>query len=469
MRVDISRLDNLMNLAGELVVNRARFLQISGQIDPALRKATMVNRIKDFSESIRRTIERMENGENLQRDWASEVQELKEGLDLMAEQAEVWDNGRQCISQICETIDQLSRVSHSLQRGVLDTRMVPVAPLFNRFKRVVRDLSKERGKRVSLVIRGEKTELDKRMIDELGDPLVHLVRNSIDHGLEPPDVRKGRGKKEVGTILLEASHSGNSVYVQVQDDGGGIDVQKIKAKLRSNRILPEDAIQTLTDEQALEYIWHPGFSTAKRVTDVSGRGVGMDVVKTRIAELNGTVDVDSTLYEGTTFTIRLPLTLAIIDGLLVRLRNVIFSMPIDDVREIVSVREREVVSVHGKRTIDVRGEYVPLISIDDIFQWHRVDFGNAPAMPAQDPANSETLDVVILHARGKTVGLRVDELLGSQDVVIKSLSDNFISIRGLSGASILGDGSVCLMLDVGAVIDLAMKPSRTVVNGESTT
>jgi two-component system chemotaxis sensor kinase CheA len=460
MRVDISRLDNLMNLAGELVVNRARFVQISAQIDPALRRATMVNRIREFCESIRRTIEDMEHGENTGRDWTSQIQQLKEGLELMDEQAEVWNNGRQCISQICETIDQLSRVSHSLQRGVLDTRMVPVAPLFNRFKRVVRDLSKERGKKVNLEIRGEKTELDKRMIDELGDPLVHLVRNSLDHGLEPPDVRTSRGKKEVGTILLEASHSGNNVYVQVRDDGGGIDVEKIKAKLRSNRVLSEDAIEALTQEQALDYIWHPGFSTARKVTDVSGRGVGMDVVKTRIAELNGTVEVESVLHQGTTFTIRLPLTLAIVDGLLVRIRDVVFSMPIDDVREIASVSDRDVVSVHGKLTIDVRGEFIPLVDIDDVFQWHRVDYGNTRAASSVEEASGQMMDVVIVHARGKTMGLRVDELLGSQDVVIKSLSDNFINIRGLSGASVLGDGSVCLMLDVGTVIELAMKSSR---------
>jgi two-component system chemotaxis sensor kinase CheA len=470
MRVDISRLDNLMNLAGELVVNRARFVQISGQISPALRKASMVNRIRDFSDNIRRTIEDMENGEDAKGDWSTQIQQLREGLELMDEQAEVWNNGRQCITQICETIDQLSRVSHSLQRGVLGTRMVPVAPLFNRFKRVVRDLSKERGKKVNLVVRGEKTELDKRMIDELGDPLVHLVRNSIDHGLEPPDVRVSRGKPEVGTILLEASHSGNNVYIQIRDDGGGIDVEKIKAKLLANRLLSEEAINGLSDEQALDYIWHPGFSTAKKVTDVSGRGVGMDVVKTRIGQLNGTVEVETVFQRGTTFTLRLPLTLAIIDALLVRLRSVVFSMPIDDVREIVSVKERDVVSVHGKQTIDVRGEFIPLVSIDGIFQWHAVDYGHRCAeVSSQTDQTSRTVDVVILHARGKTMGLRVDELLGSQDIVIKSLSDNFINIRGLSGASILGDGSVCLMLDVGTVIDLAMRTSRTESNEEVAT
>jgi two-component system chemotaxis sensor kinase CheA len=468
MRVDIDRLDNLMNLAGELVVNRARFVQISGQISPALRKASMLNRVRDFSDSLQRAIEAMEKLDGADGDWPAQIQQLRAGLELMDEQSEVWENGRQCFSQIGEAIDQLSRVSHSLQRGVLDTRMVPVAPLFNRFKRVVRDLSKERGKKVNLLIRGEKTELDKRMIDELGDPLVHLVRNSIDHGLESPDVRVGLGKPEVGTILLEASHSGNNVYIHVRDDGGGIDVEKIRAKLIDNRILSGSAADGLSDDQALDYIWHPGFSTAQVVTDVSGRGVGMDVVKTRINQLNGTIQVDSIPQQGTTFAIRLPLTLAIISSLLVRLRNVIFSMPIDDVREIVSVEERDVVTVHGKQTIDVRGEFIPLVRIDEVFRWHGIDYGHDGAKEA-DPTDSTSrfVEVVILHAGGKTMGLRVDELLGSQDIVIKSLSDNFISIRGLSGASILGDGRVCLMLDVGTVISMATGHSRNVETEEA--
>lgn len=461
MRVDIDRLDSLMNLAGELVVNRARFVQVSEQISPALRKASMLNRIRDFSESLRHTIESMKTLEEAGGRWSAQIQQLQAGLELMDEQSAICENGRQCFGQISEAIDQLSRVSNGLQRGVLETRMVPVGPLFNRFKRVVRDLSKERGKEVTLLIRGEKTELDKRMVDELGDPLVHLVRNSIDHGLEAPSVRVGCGKPEAGTVSLEASHSGNSVYIHVRDDGGGIDVERIKAKLIDKRILSESAVDELSDEQALDYIWHPGFSTAQEVTDVSGRGVGMDAVKTRINQLNGTIEVDSSPSQGTTFTIRLPLTLAILNSLLVRLRSVIFSMPIDDVREIVSIAERDIVTVHQKQTFDVRGEFILLVSIDDIFQWHAIDYGRHRADKDRPTDSTESVDVVILQAAGKTVGLRVDELLGRQDVVIKSLADNFINIRGLSGASILGDGSVSLMLDVGTVIDMATRPSRT--------
>jgi len=457
MRVDIDRLDNLMNLAGELVVNRARFVQVAGQVTPAFRKRNIVNRARDFSESIRKTIAHLQSTGNGNGQWSARIDELKAGLDFMEEQSEMWDNGRQCFAQIGEAIDQLTRVSDSLQRAVLDTRMVPVAPLFNRFKRVVRDLSSERGKRVNLEIRGEKTELDKRMIDELGDPLVHLVRNSIDHGLEPPQERQAAGKPETGTILLEASHSGNNIFIQVGDDGRGIDAGRIRQRLIDREILGATAATELTEEQALDYIWHAGFSTASEVTDISGRGVGMDAVRQRTTDLNGTIDVESTPGAGTTFTIRLPLTLAIINSLLIRVRGITFSMPIEDVREIVSVPPGDIVTVRGRQTVDIRGQFIPLVGIDDMFDWNDL----ARNGDAGTTAVGEGAAAVILHAGGKTMGLRVDELLGSQDIVIKSLADHFVQIRGLSGASILGDGTVCLMLDVARAIDLAVNGSRS--------
>ncbi|MGF1579630.1 MAG: chemotaxis protein CheW [Gemmataceae bacterium] len=462
LRVDIDRLDTLMNLAGELVVNRARFVQVSSQITPALRKANVVNRLRDFRESVQQTIDRLHKLPEVDSGWTTELQALESGLELLQEQAEVMENGRRCFGQISEAIDQLTRVSDKLQRGVLETRMVPVGPLFNRFKRVVRDLAVERGKKVKLELRGEKTELDKRMIDELGDPLVHLVRNSIDHGLESPEIRAQRGKPEVGTIVLEANHSGNNVYVRIQDDGNGIDVEKVRQKVIEKGLLSFVAAEELPDEEVVDYIWHPGFSTAQSITNVSGRGVGMDVVKTRILDLNGTIQVESIPTEGTTFTIRLPLTLAIINSLLVRTRDVIFSIPISDVREIVSIQREEIVSFHGRETFDVRGEFIPLVSIDDVFEWHdttsnTLPLSNGPSRPRLDDSNrSHAVYVVILQSAGKLMGLRVDELLGGEEIVIKSLSENFVTIRGLSGASILGDGTVCLMLDVAAVIDLAV-------------
>ena len=249
MRVNIDRLDNLMNLAGELVVNRARFVQISEQISPEYRKASSTNRIREFCDSLRQTIDGLSGDEFEHVDRQLLLGQLRSGLRLMDDHARSWEQDRHHLEDFGEAIDQLSRVSQGLQKGVLDTRMVPVGPLFNRFKRVTRDLSKERGKRVVLQIRGEKTELDKRMIDELVDPLVHLVRNSIDHGLESPENRVASGKPEVGTIALEATHSGNNVYIHVRDDGRGIDVDKIKSKLVSNRVLSESAAAELSREQ----------------------------------------------------------------------------------------------------------------------------------------------------------------------------------------------------------------------------
>ncbi len=452
MRVDIDRLDDLMNLVGELVVNRARFVQVARQVRLGGGRSSTWHRTRELADTVSQTIEDLRRQSSLSENGQQRILGLQTGLSVLDELYEFWEHHRRCFAQISETIDQLTRISDSLQRAVLETRMVPVGPLFNRFKRVVRDLADDCGKQVNLVIRGEKTELDKRMIDELADPLTHLIRNAIDHGLERPDVREASGKPATGTIWLEASHTGNNVYVHIRDDGGGIAVDRIKNRLRDRGLVSSDALAALADDQVIDYIWHPGFSTASKVTDLSGRGVGMDIVRTRINELNGTIDVRSEPFQGTQFSIRLPLTLAIINSLLVRMRTVIFSIPIDDVREIVLVNRRDVVTVLGKETFEVRREFIPLVTIDEVFNWsdtQRTDSCSSGGLA--EPSGN----VVILQTAGKTMGLRVDELLGGQEVVIKSLSENFVPIRGLSGASILGDGTVCLMLDVGASIDLA--------------
>ncbi len=462
VRVDISRLDDLMNLAGELVVNKARFVQIARQMSPAFRKSSVSSRARSFGDSIRRAIGLMKQqcgDDEAARLWAEQLHDLEVELDALEEQSQLWERSRRGFMQITEAIDQMSRVSNSLQRGVLDTRMVPVAPLFNRFKRVVRDIALELGKQVRLEIHGENTELDKRMIDELGDPLVHLVRNAIDHGIESGEVRARRGKPEVGTLTLEAAHSGNNVYITVRDDGGGINLEKVRQKIVDRGLLTREAAAALADADVAEYIWHPGFSTADAVSDLSGRGVGMDIVKTRIAELNGAITVQEASGRGTTFTIRLPLTLAIIRSLLFRVPYGIFAVPIENVREIVSVPADEVLSVHGRQTFDVRGTFLPLVSIDDLFEWH--GDGQRPVSAEAGAGDGPSrINVVILHSGEQSIGLRVDELHGSQEIVIKSLAENFIHIRGLAGASILGDGSVCLLLDAGAAISLAADPRR---------
>lgn len=460
VRVDIDRLDRLMNLTGELVVTNARFNQITNQISPALRRSRGVGRMSDLTEKLReglREIRRIGDEQSELNGWSRILDELDDDIESLQEDSELWDEGRRHFSQIAEAVDQLTRVSDSLQRGVLDTRMVPVGPLFSRFKRVIRDLSNERQKNVELVIRGEKTELDKRMIDELGDPLLHLIRNSIDHGLESAEVRRQSGKPDNGVIVLDASHSGNNVFVTVRDDGAGIDVEKVRTRLVERELATHDMASAMSDEQVVNHIWHPGFSTAEHVTDISGRGVGMDIVKSRIAELNGSIDVSTSAGKGTTFSLRLPLTLAIIRSLMVRFRESFFTIPIDDVQEIVSVPAGRIYTVHGHRTIDVRGEYVPLTTMDRVFEWHDIDY-TYDAASSPDPGQSISAKsdayVVILHSRGKTLGLCVDELLGGADIVIKSFTDNFVSIRGLSGASIMGDGAVCLMLDTDAVIEM---------------
>jgi two-component system chemotaxis sensor kinase CheA len=453
VRVEIERLDHLMNLAGELVVNKARFVQVARQMRPAFKKAGVAGRARASGESMRRALLALRAHGGADAEWSRHLDELEAEIGALEEQSRLWEQNRRLFGQLTEAIDQLTRVSSNLQRRVLETRMVPVAPLFNRFKRVVRDIALELNKQVLLEIKGEKTELDKRMIDELGDPLIHLVRNAIDHGIEAPDVRARRGKPAAGTLCLEAAHSGNNVYISVRDDGGGIDTDKIRERVRARGLAGHGLVDSLSERDLIDYIWHPGFSTAEAVSDLSGRGVGMDVVKTRLSELNGTIDVRNAPGQGTTFTLRLPLTLAIIRSLLFRLQHGTFAVPIDNVREIVSVPIDQVVTIHTRKTFEVRGEFIPLVDIADVFDWPMQE-GITSGAAARD-AQVRRLDVVILHSSSKTMGLRVNELLGGQDIVIKSLAENFVPIRGLSGASILGDGSVCLLLDAGAVIELA--------------
>ena len=463
VRVDIQRLDRLMNLAGELVVNRARFIQLASQMKETFKKSGLMTQLRDLCESLREQL--IAGNGNGAPNGSSEMvdqrnREILASVAAFEEQLYVLEQGRRSFTQLTEAIDQFSRVSDGLQRGVLDTRMVPVGPLFNRFKRTVRDISNEMGKKVNFVIIGENTELDKRMIDELGDPLVHLVRNAIDHGLESESIRKSRGKSETGTLTLEAAHSGNHVLITISDDGGGINTQKVKKRAIERGLASPMEVDAMTDHQIAQFIWAPGFSTAEVVSDISGRGVGMDIVKTRIGELNGTVEVDSQLGQGTRFVIKLPLTLAIIRSLLFQLEQGTFAAPIENVREIVSIRKQDVISVHGRDSMEVRGEFIPLVGIEDIFDWHGPSVFNHDGRTSEAEANSQTLSILILTSGTKAMGLVVEELKGCQDIVVKSLDENFTHIRGLAGASILGDGSVCLLLDVGSCLELARQRLR---------
>jgi two-component system chemotaxis sensor kinase CheA len=418
---------------------------------PVFRKSGLSGRASQVADALRGTLHAIEASAAV--DQGVIPLELAEQVQVLDDQTREWDQCRRTFGELVATVDQLTRVSQSLQRGVLSTRMVPVGPLLSRFKRSVRDIANELGKKVSLELVGEKTELDKRMIDEIGDPLNHLIRNAIDHGIEPGDVRIRRGKPEVATVRLSASHRGNNVFITVEDDGAGIDVERVREIAVARGLVTEEQAARLEEHDVIELIWQPGFSTAATVSDISGRGVGMDIVRTKIRALNGSIDVASARGAGTTFTIRLPLTLTITHCMLFQTPQAVFAAPIENVREIVRLADHQIVVANGRQFADVRGDFLPLIGIGDLFDWQGGTHG------VETPDN-----VVILHADGQAFGLRVNMLLGGQDIVVKPLDENYTHIRGLGGASVLGDGSVCLLLDVATCVGLAspQKGSRAV-------
>jgi len=453
MRVGVDRLNVLLNLVGELVVSRARFVQLVSDMSPLFKKAAVGGRSGGTTHSLREAVEAIVRTASGPVDRAAAACESH--LEKLEEQGRMWEEGHRRYAELVESVDHLTRVADSLQRGVLSTRMVPVGPLLNRFKRSVRDIANELGKSVTLELAGEKTELDKRMIDELGDPLVHLVRNAIDHGIEPADVRLRRGKPEMATVRLSASHRGNSVLISIADDGGGIDVERIRDRAVSRGLVSAEQAATLSPRELTDFIWQPGFSTAKQVSNISGRGVGMDIVRTRIEALSGSIDVETKLGEGTTFIIRLPLTLAIARCMLFRMEQAAFAVPVENVREIVTVTDDCILSVGGRRVCDIRGEFLPLVDMDEIFSW-----------PSAAADRTPRGAVLVMHAGSRAVAVCVSSLLGTQDLVVKSLDENFMRIRGLGGASILGDGEVCLLLDVAAVVDIVMR-SRAVTEARA--
>lgn len=451
LRVDIERLDQLMNLAGQLVISKARFSQIGER----LRNAMVSKQALHMLGNVFGTLEKMTAGQDAsdKTDLQSELQYLRScarriqaDLEGFRREVNALAQARGSINHLFEAIHQLDRVADGIQQNVMDTRMVPIGPLFTRFKRVVRDITRSNGKLVNLVIDGEKTELDKRMIDELGDPLIHMVRNSADHGIESPEVREAAGKPREGTIRLDAFHRGNSIVIQVIDDGKGLDADRILRKaLEKGLVSPADA-EKLTRQQIYQLIWEPGLSTAERVTEVSGRGMGMDIVKSKIEDIHGTVELDSTAGQGTTITIKLPLTLAILPSLMVQIDRDVFAMPLESVVEIVRVNRRELSTVHGRSVAHVRGRVISVLRLGDLFRNVRGDAG---------AEQSDEVTLVVLGGEGRELGLDVDRVIGEEDVVIKSMAENYRNVPGIAGASILGDGRVSLILDVNALIDMA--------------
>ena len=336
----------------------------------------------------------------------------------------------------------LGRITSELQEGVMKIRMVPISQIFSRFPRVVRDLQRDLNKKINLVIEGEDTELDKSVVEDLLDPIMHCVRNSADHGIESPEVRIAAGKPETGTLKLKAANEGNMINIDISDDGAGIDVEKVKAKAVSRGLIHPDKI--LTDQEAYQLIFQPGFSTAEKISNVSGRGVGLDVVKTMIDKLNGSVAVSSQKGVGSTFSIRLPLTLAIIQGLLVRVGQEVYSIPIVSVIESRRVHLSEINTIDNYEVLNVRNEVISVLRLSRLF--------NIPVSES-----GEYCYIVIVGSQNKKIGIMVDALIGEEDVVIKPLRDQFTNSPGIAGASILGDGSVSLIIDVSQLLDLGVR------------
>jgi two-component system chemotaxis sensor kinase CheA len=348
----------------------------------------------------------------------------------------------QDIEKMLDGLMQLERNTRELQESVMQVRMMPISFTFSRFPRLVRDLSGKLGKKIELRLEGETTEVDKTVIEKIGDPMVHLVRNSLDHGIEMPEERVAAGKPETGTIELNAYHQGGNIVIEIRDDGRGMDKDKLLGKAIERGLVSEDDL--LSDQQIYELIFMPGFSTAEVVSDVSGRGVGMDVVRRNIQELGGSVEIDSELGAGTTITIRLPLTLAILDGQTVTVGGENYIIPIISIIESLQIKPEMVSRVGGQgETFKLRDEYIPIIKLHEIF-----GFDSDEAVRLEDGL------LVVVEAEGEHVGLFVDDLLGQQQVVIKSLEANYKKIEGFSGATILGDGSVALILDMPGILKL---------------
>ncbi len=404
IRVDIGRLDLLLNLVGELVINRTRISDIASTLERSL---TDKNRSAEL------------NGK------------AKELVPLA--------------KQLADSSALLARTTNEIQESIMKVRMVPIGQVFDRFPRLVRDVAKARGKEVQLQISGSETDLDKTIVDEVGEPLMHLLRNCVDHGIELPDERERRGKPRVGTIALNAYHEGNQIIVEVSDDGNGIDLDRVRARGIKQGLISSD--EKLNDREIVELIFTPGFSTAEVISDVSGRGVGMDVVKKNITRLKGVFDVNTVAGEGTTFTIKLPLTLAIIQALLVRVADELYAIPLDSVIESQRVEMDDVRTVHGNEVITLRGQVVPLLRIADFFE-----LGGE-----RDP---EKVMIVIVGLQGRQVGLVVDSFQGEQEIVIKPLSDVVGRVAGISGATILGNGSISLIIDVHALVSEAYNSGR---------
>ncbi|WQS00248.1 chemotaxis histidine kinase/response regulator CheAY2 [Helicobacter pylori] len=402
VRVDVRRLDHLMNLIGELVLGKNRLIRIYGDVE------------------------------------------------------ERYD-GEKFLEELNQVVSSISAVTTDLQLAVMKTRMQPVGKVFNKFPRMVRDLSRELGKSIELIIEGEETELDKSIVEEIGDPLIHIIRNSCDHGIEPLEERRRLNKPETGKVQLSAYNEGNHIVIKISDDGKGLDPMMLKEKAIEKGVISERDADGMSDREAFNLIFKPGFSTAKVVSNVSGRGVGMDVVKTNIEKLNGIIEIDSEVGVGTTQKLKIPLTLAIIQALLVGVQEEYYAIPLSSVLETVRISQDEIYTVDGKSVLRLRDEVLSLVRLSDIF---KVD--------AILESNSDVY-VVIIGLADQKIGVIVDYLIGQEEVVIKSLGYYLKNTRGIAGATVRGDGKITLIVDVGAMMDMAksIKVNITTLMNES--
>ncbi|WP_233879246.1 chemotaxis protein CheA [Virgibacillus halodenitrificans] len=345
--------------------------------------------------------------------------------------------------ELAETVEHMSRVSEDMQSLILTMRMVAVEQVFNRFPRMVRGLAKDLNKKIDLQIIGADTELDRTVIDEIGDPLVHLIRNSIDHGIELPAERLKAGKQEEGELILRAYHSGNHVFIEIQDDGAGINREKVEEKAVENGLITKEAAKQLTDEEIYPFILASGFSTAATVSDISGRGVGLDVVKSKIEALGGKITIESEKGKGSKFSIQLPLTLSILSSLLVKVEEETYAIPLSSIIETALLKEEQIMSAHGKKVMDFRGSVVPLVSLKKVF--------DVPESTTSENGSSHHA-VVIVKKGEKMTGLMVDSFIGQREIVLKSLGNYLKDVFAISGSTILGDGQVALIIDPNALI-----------------
>jgi two-component system chemotaxis sensor kinase CheA len=444
LRVDSKRIDDLLNLVSETVITKATFNQISNQFGDLVVQLHEIEgqyreKIKDLFDSLPDYLDGIEDGKSV-KDVRKEINENYGDIFSLFDGFEA--SFKTNMGKFRSTAQNLGRITGELQEGVMRIRMVPISQIFSRFPRLVRDLSKSLNKKINLVIEGEETELDKSVIEDLLDPIMHSVRNSIDHGIESQEDRRAAGKPDEGMVLLKATNEGNMIVIEIADDGKGIDVEAVKAKAVDRGIISPNKI--LTDVEAFNLIFEPGFSTAKQITSISGRGVGLDVVRRSIDKLNGTVTVSSEKGKGTKFTIKLPLTLAIIQGLLVRVGEEIYSIPITSVIESLRIKPDEIKMIDNYEVFNIRNDVISLLRLNRLFG-------------IKTEERQDYHFIVIVGTAEKKMGFMVDSLIGEEDVVIKPLRDQFTNSPGIAGASILGDGSVSLIIDVSQLLELGLK------------